>query len=57
MICPNCGSTTPKEVNIKKINVNEEVMYLDGYSVSTTKPIFQCKRKSCNCAFNPLVVE
>jgi len=52
MICPNCGSKTPKEITV---NDNAEVIYLNGYSVATTKPIFQCKNKSCNCVFNPLV--
>jgi len=57
MNCPHCGSKTPKEVKTDKINVTTEVIVIDGYSVSSIKPIFQCKNKSCKCAFNPLVVE
>jgi len=57
MKCPNCGSKTPKEVKIDQVNIEKEILWLDGYSVSTTKPIYQCKSKSCNCAFNPMVVQ
>jgi len=54
MNCPNCGSKTPKEVSLENINVTSEIIAISGYAVSSTRPIFQCKSKSCNCAFNPM---
>jgi hypothetical protein len=54
MICPNCGSKTPKE---KKVPKEKELIVIDGYTVTTTRPIFQCKNPSCKCAFNPLEIE
>jgi len=57
MNCPNCGSKTPKEVKTDNINITSEIITINGYSVSSTQPIFQCKNKSCNCAFNPMVVK
>ena len=57
-MCPNCGSKSPKEKKIKcYIETNKEVIYIDGYSVATNRPIFQCKNPSCKCAFNPMVAK
>ncbi len=57
MNCPNCGSNTPKEVSLENINVTSEIITISGYAVLSTRPIFQCKSKSCNCAFNPMLLE
>jgi len=63
MNCPNCGSKTPKEITGEKLakeitmngyflfSNNENIM-LNGYKINIKKPVFQCKNKSCNRAFN-----
>lgn len=55
MNCPNCGSKTPKEK--KNIPQDKEMIVIDGYTVSTSRPVFQCKNNSCKCAFNPMVAK
>ncbi len=57
MNCPSCGSKTPKVVSLENINVTSEIISISGHTVSSTRPIFQCKSESCNCAFNPMFLE
>lgn len=55
MICGNCGSKSARE--IKNLPQDQEIIVIDGYSVMTTRPVFQCKNPSCKCAFNPMIAK